>query len=294
MISYHDEEYLDLIEYVLDYGVEKTDRTGTGTLSVFGSQMRFDLSDGTIPLLTTKKIHTKSIIHEILWYLQGNTNVRYLQENGVRIWNEWADENGDLGPIYGHQWRKWTHTKVIGSEWDVVKHNGNTTTIFNTKVQQKTHDQIADAINRLKTNPTDRRIIINAWNVGELEEMSLPPCHAFFQFWSDGHRLSCQLYQRSCDIGLGVPFNIVQYSILLRMIAQVTNLTPGEFIWTGGDVHIYNNHVEPLKEQLNRSPYPSPTLKLNPELNNIDDFRFDDFVIENYKCHPTIKMEVSV
>lgn len=293
-MAYHDNEYLDLVEHVLARGVKKSDRTGTGTLSVFGYQMRFDISDGTIPLLTTKKIHTKSIIHEILWYLQGNTNVSYLQENGVRIWNEWADENGDLGPVYGKQWRKWESTKVTGPDWDITEHDEDTITIYDTKVLQKTHDQIADVIHRLKTNPTDRRIIVSAWNVGELEDMALPPCHAFFQFWSDGEDLSCQLYQRSCDVGLGVPFNIAQYSILTRMIAQVVGLHPKEFIWSGGDVHIYTNHISALEEQLTRDPYPSPYLNLNRQVDDIDKFTFEDFSITDYQSHPTIKMEVSV
>ncbi len=264
-----DRTYLDLVERVLQDGRQKGDRTGTGTISVFGHQMRFDLSDGKIPLLTTKKMFTRGIIQELLWYLQGNTNINYLLDHDVHIWDEWADENGDLGPVYGKQWRAWEHA---GEEID----------------------QLGIVIDQLKNNPNDRRMIVCSWNVGQLPQMALPPCHAFFQFYSVDGELSCQLYQRSCDIGLGVPFNIVQYSILVHMIAQVTGHTAGEFVWTGGDCHIYNNHIEQLERQTERKPYPSPTLRLNPEVTNIDDFRFDDFEIENYQSHLGIKMEVSV
>lgn len=269
--KFHDHEYLDLIRRVLDGGAQKGDRTGTGTISKFAEQLRFDLTGGSIPLLTTKKMHTKSIIHELLWFLDGDTNIKYLNDNGVRIWNEWADDNGDLGPVYGKQWRN----------WDGI-------------------DQIAQVIEQLRNNPNDRRIIVSAWNVGEIDQMALPPCHAFFQFWSrevegeDKRRLSCHLYQRSCDIGLGVPFNIAQYSFLVHMIAQVTNHTAEEFVWTGGDTHIYNNHIDQLTGQLELEPYPSPTLKLNPDVKEIEDFVFEDFEVEGYESHPTIKMSVSV
>lgn len=290
---YHDNTYLDLVKDVLENGVKKDDRTGTGTISVFGRQMRFRLDNGTIPLLTTKKMHTRSVIYEILWYLQGNTNVKYLQNNGVRIWNEWANENGDLGKVYGHQWRKWESYKIV-NEGEVIIHDSNNKTLIDAKVKCELIDQIANVIKQLKENPNDRRIIVNAWNVGQLDEMALPPCHAFFQFYVANNKLSCQLYQRSCDVGLGVPFNIVQYSILTHMIAHVTGLEAHEFIWTGGDIHIYNNHVDALQDQLKREPYPSPRLLLNENVKNIDDFKYEDFKIVDYECHPTIKMEVSV
>jgi len=272
---YHDLPYLDLVGYVLGNGVRKENRTGMDTFAVFSHQMRFDLSTGTIPLLTTKKMHTRSIIHELLWYLRGDSNIKYLQDNGVRIWNEWADENGDLGPVYGYQWRNW-----IGSDGVVT-------------------DQIADLIYKLRNNPGDRRLIVSAWNVGDLGRMALPPCHYTFQFYTepteDGrYSLSMMLNQRSCDVGLGVPFNIVQYSILLHMVAQVANMVPGEFIWNGGDVHVYENHQDALNEQLMREPFESPQLRLNPDVKEIDDFKFEDFEIVNYTHHPLIKMEVSV
>lgn len=292
--THHDIPYLKLVRDVLSTGVEKKDRTGTGTISSFGRQMRFDLSDGTIPLLTTKKMHTRSIVHEILWYLAGDTNVKYLQDNNVRIWNEWADENGNLGPVYGKQWRNWSHTKIVRDKTDSVQHADGSTTDFGVTTNTQHHDQIANVIEGLKKDPCGRRHIVNSWNVGELVDMALPPCHAFFQFWSDGEYLSCQLYQRSCDVGLGVPFNIVQYSILTRMVAQVTGLKPKDFVWTGGDVHIYTNHVDALKQQLEREPYPSPIFELNPSVKNIDDFEFGDFFFVGYESHPTIKMEVSV
>lgn len=281
--KYHDNEYLNLIRRILETGVQKGDRTGTGTISKFAEQLRFDLTDGSIPLLTTKKMHTKSIIHELLWFLDGDTNIKYLNDNGVRIWNEWADDDGDLGPIYGAQWRHW----------------GGEPSLFDGK-QVGGVDQIAQVINQLRNNPNDRRIIVSAWNVGEIEHMALPPCHAFFQFWSrevegsDKRALSCHLYQRSCDTGLGVPFNVAQYSILVHMIAQVTNHFAEEFIWTGGDTHIYNNHIDQLTKQLEITPYPSPTLKINPEVKEIDDFKFEDFEVVGYESHPTIKMSVSV
>jgi len=283
---YHDYEYLKLVADVLENGVDKGDRTGTGTISVFAREMRFSLENGTIPMLTTKKMHTRSIIHELLWYLQGNTNIKYLQDNGVRIWNEWADENGDLGPVYGAQWRKWPvpESAIIDYEVDPPV----------ASIKWKHIDQIADVINKLRNSPNDRRIIVSAWNVGQIDEMALPPCHYAFQFWVGDGKLSCLLNQRSCDVGLGVPFNIVQYSILTHMIAQITGLEVGEFIWRGGDVHIYKNHIEALSEQPFRTPYPSPRLILNKDVKEIDDFKFEDFEIVDYECHPAIKMEVSV
>jgi thymidylate synthase len=316
MEKYHDHEYLNLVDRVLENGNEKGDRTGTGTISLFAQQMRFDLSRGSIPLLTTKKMFTRGVIHEILWYLQGNTNIGYLLDNNVHIWDEWADENGDLGPVYGAQWRKWKRFEAAHIDWN---HDPVTAEVKFSEI-----DQIGQVIDKLRNNPEDRRIIVSAWNVGEIEDMNLPPCHAFFQFYSrelsrlermtvegSGHfditheildmrgvprrALSCHLYQRSCDVGLGVPFNIVQYSILTHMIAHVTGHVAEEFVWTGGDVHIYSNHVDALKEQLTREPYPSPTLALNSDVKEIDDFRFEDFEIIGYdNFHPTIKMDVAV
>ncbi len=286
--KHHDNEYLNLVDTVLAYGIPKSDRTGTGTISLPFQQMRFDLSGGSIPLLTTKKMHTRSIIYEILWYLRGDTNIKYLNDNGVKIWDEWADENGDLGPVYGKQWRDW------GGKKDPLA------VMRETFGGTKGIDQIATVINQLRNNPDDRRIIVNAWNVGELDEMALPPCHAMFQFWSAPiggsceRELRCHLYQRSCDVGLGVPFNIVQYSILTHMIAQVTNHKAVEFVWTGGDVHIYKNHIEELTKQLDMEPYPSPTLRLNKDIKEIDDFNYEDFTIEDYESHPTIKLAVAV
>ncbi|MCB5935598.1 thymidylate synthase [Caldifermentibacillus hisashii] len=262
-------QYLDLCRHVLENGVKKEDRTGTGTISTFGYQMRFNLQEG-FPLLTTKKVHLKSVIHELLWFIQGNTNVKYLQENGVRIWNEWADEDGNLGPIYGHQWRSWT-----GADG-------------------RTHDQLKEVIEQIKTNPNSRRLIISAWNVGDLDKMALPPCHTLFQFYVVDGKLSCQLYQRSGDLFLGVPFNIASYSLLTMMIAQVCDLEPGEFIHTFGDVHIYLNHIEQVKLQLTREPRKLPTMKLNPNVKNIFDFKYEDFSLENYHPHPPIKGVVSV
>lgn len=261
--------YLDLLKHVMENGVDKSDRTGTGTRSVFGYQMRFDLSKG-FPLLTTKKVHLKSIIYELLWFLNGDTNVEYLQKNKVTIWDEWADENGDLGPVYGKQWRSWA-----GANGDV-------------------HDQIAKAVETIKTNPDSRRIIVNAWNVGELQDMALTPCHALFQFYVTNGKLSCQLYQRSADLFLGVPFNIASYAILTAMMAQVCGLEPGDFIHTFGDVHIYNNHFEQVELQLSRDIRDLPTLKLNPEVKDIDGFAFDDFEILNYNPHPSIKAPIAV
>jgi len=263
------QQYLDLLDRVIKTGVKKDDRTGTGTISVFGHQMRFNLDDG-FPLLTTKKLHLKSIIHELIWFLQGDTNVKYLQENGVRIWNEWADENGDLGHIYGYQWRSWPSA------------NG------------KHIDQISQVIESIKNNPNSRRHIVSAWNVSELDNMALPPCHILFQFYVANGKLSCQLYQRSADIFLGVPFNIASYAILLKMMAQVTNLQPGEFIHTLGDAHIYLNHIEQVKLQLTREPKKLPELKLNPNIKNIFDFKYDDIELINYDAHPHIKGKISV
>ena len=262
-------QYLELLEHILDHGVAKPDRTGTGTRAVFGYQMRFDLSEN-FPILTTKKIHLKSIIHELLWFLQGESNIRYLQENGVRIWNEWADENGELGPVYGVQWRSWR-----GADGAVV-------------------DQISNVIERIKTKPYSRRHIVSAWNVAEIEKMALPPCHMMFQFFVADGRLSCQLYQRSADTFLGVPFNISSYALLTLMIAQATGLEPGEFVHTFGDVHLYNNHLEQARLQLTREPYPLPTMQINPEVKNIFDFRYEDFELVDYVHHPHIKAPISV
>ena len=253
----------------MNSGVEKSDRTGTGTRSVFGYQMRFDLAKG-FPLLTTKKLHTKSIIHELLWFLKGETNIRYLKENGVNIWNEWADENGELGPVYGSQWRSWQTT------------------------DGKTIDQISNVIEQIKKNPDSRRLIVSAWNVGEIDKMKLPPCHAFFQFYVADGKLSCQLYQRSADIFLGVPFNIASYALLTMMIAQVCNLKAGEFVHTLGDAHIYSNHFEQVQLQLSRTPKTLPSMKINPAVKNIFDYKFEDFTLENYDPHPHIKAAVAV
>jgi len=262
-------QYLTLLQHILKEGVEKEDRTGTGTISTFGYQMRFNLQEG-FPLVTTKKIHLKSVIHELLWFLQGSTNVKYLQENGVRIWNEWADENGELGPVYGSQWRSWP--KPDGTQVD----------------------QISTLIKGLKENPDSRRHIVSAWNVGLIDQMALPPCHILFQFYVANGKLSCQLYQRSADTFLGVPFNIASYALLTLMVAQVTGLEPGDFVHTFGDVHIYKNHLEQVKLQLSREPRPLPTMKINPEVKDIFAFTFDDFAIENYDPHPHIKGKVAV
>jgi thymidylate synthase len=264
-----DRQYLDLCKHILDNGTEKTDRTGTGTISVFGYQMRTDLAEG-FPLLTTKKLSLKAIIHELLWFLKGDTNIKYLQENNVRIWNEWADENGDLGPVYGKQWRSWTGA------------NG------------KTVDQISNVIEEIKRNPDSRRLIVNAWNVAEIEDMALAPCHCMFQFYVNEGKLSCQLYQRSADVFLGVPFNIASYALLTLMIAQVCDLEPGEFIHSFGDVHIYSNHVEQVKLQLTREPKALPNMKLNPNVKSVFEFTYDDFELVGYDAHPHIKGEVSV
>lgn len=314
MEHYHDYEYMELVRDIMLHGVRKENRTGVDTFAVFSRQMRFKLDTGSIPLLTTKKMHTRSIIYEILWYLQGGDNVKYLNDNGVTIWNEWTDKNGYLGPIYGYQWRKWpTYDMIDYVDGKSIYREGPSV------------DQIAEVINKLRTNPNDRRLLVSAWNVGELNEMALPPCHYTFQFYtrplkraerisleSEGqgkfdatheeldrwgcprYALSCMMNQRSCDTGLGVPFNIVQYSILTHMVAHVVNMVPEEFIWNGGDVHIYENHVEQLKEQLERVPYPSPKLKLNPDVKEIDDFKYEDFEIIDYNHHPLLRMEVAV
>ncbi|NCT73816.1 MAG: thymidylate synthase [Chitinophagaceae bacterium] len=263
------QEYLDLLQHILDHGAHKTDRTGTGTQSCFGYQMRFDLQKG-FPLVTTKKVHLKSVIHELLWFLKGETNIAYLKEHGVSIWNEWADENGELGPVYGKQWRSWE-----GKDHKVV-------------------DQISDLIAQIRKNPDSRRLIVSAWNVTDLPEMALMPCHTLFQFYVADGRLSCQLYQRSADVFLGVPFNIASYALLTLMIAQVCDLQPGEFIHTFGDVHIYNNHREQVALQLSRQPYPLPVMKLNPAVKDIFSFSFEDFTLENYQSHPAIKAPVAV
>lgn len=262
-------QYLDLLQRVLNDGVQKEDRTGTGTLSVFGHQMRFNLEEG-FPLLTTKKLHLKSIIYELLWFLRGETNVRYLRAHGVSIWDEWANENGDLGPIYGHQWRSWPD------------------------YEDGSIDQISNAIETIKNNPDSRRIIVSAWNVADLKDMALPPCHALFQFYVANGKLSLQLYQRSADIFLGVPFNIASYALLLMMMAQVTGLEAGEFIHTLGDAHIYNNHLEQVKLQLTREPRPLPRMVLNPSINDLFDFKYEDFTLIGYDPHPHIKGEVAI
>lgn len=262
-------QYLDLLNHVLEHGDKKEDRTGTGTISVFGYQMRFDLSE-KFPLLTTKKVHLKSVIHELLWFLKGSTNIRYLKENEVSIWDEWADENGNLGPVYGSQWRSWQTT------------------------DGRTIDQISNLINTIKNNPDSRRLIVSAWNVGEIDQMKLPPCHCFFQFYVANNKLSCQLYQRSADIFLGVPFNIASYALLTLMIAQVTDLTPGEFVHTLGDAHIYSNHIEQVHQQLSRDVKDLPIMKINPHVKDILSFKYEDFEILNYDPHPLIKAPVAV
>jgi len=261
--------YLNLMQHVLDHGTQKSDRTGTGTVSVFGYQMRFNLAEG-FPLVTTKKCHLKSIVHELLWFLQGDTNIKYLKENGVSIWDEWADENGNLGPVYGKQWRSWATPdgRVI--------------------------DQISEVIAQIKSNPDSRRLIVSAWNVGELDKMALAPCHAFFQFYVADGKLSCQLYQRSADIFLGVPFNIASYALLTLMIAQVCKLQPGDFVHTLGDAHLYSNHLEQTRLQLSRVPRSLPSMRINPDVDNILDFKFEDFTLEGYDPHPPIKAPVAI
>jgi thymidylate synthase len=262
-------QYLDLLDHVINNGAEKRDRTGTGTISVFGYQMRFNLGEG-FPILTTKKMHLKSIIHELLWFISGDTNVKYLNDNGVRIWNEWADKDGNLGPVYGYQWRSWP------------------------AADGKKVDQLSELINNIKKSPDSRRLIISAWNVGEIQKMALPPCHVIFQFYVAAGKLSCQLYQRSCDIFLGIPFNTASYALLTLMIAQVTGLKPGDFVHTLGDAHIYMNHIEQVKLQLGRRPFPLPKMEINPAVDDILKFRFEDFTLRNYEAHPHIKGEISV
>lgn len=262
-------QYHQLLEHILQHGVKKEDRTGTGTLSVFGYQMRFNLQEG-FPLVTTKKVHLKSIIHELIWFLKGDTNIAYLKENGVSIWDEWADDQGNLGPVYGHQWRNWPTP-----DGDSI-------------------DQITQVIEQIKNNPDSRRMMVSAWNVADIGKMKLPPCHALFQFYVADGKLSCQLYQRSADVFLGVPFNIASYALLTMMIAQVCGLKPGEFIWTGGDTHLYTNHLEQAKLQLSRDLRPLPEMKLNPEVRSVFDFKFEDFSLENYDPHPAIKAPVAV
>lgn len=263
------QQYHELLNHILQHGIYKEDRTNTGTLSIFGYQMRFDLNAG-FPLVTTKKVHLKSIIHELLWFLSGDTNIQYLTDNGVKIWNEWADADGELGPVYGKQWRSWS-----GADGVVI-------------------DQITQVIEQIKTNPNSRRLIVSAWNVGQLEQMALAPCHAFFQFYVLDGKLSCQLYQRSADVFLGVPFNIASYSLLTMMMAQICNLKVGDFVHTFGDVHIYSNHLEQVKLQLSREIYPLPQMKLNPHITSIFDFTYEDFELINYNSHPAIKAPVAV
>jgi len=262
-------QYLDLMEHVLKNGTKKSDRTGTGTISVFGHQMRFDLEQG-FPVLTTKKLHLRSIIHELLWFLKGETNTHYLKENGVTIWDEWADENGELGPVYGSQWRSWP------------------------AADGRHIDQIQQVLDQIRKNPDSRRLIVSAWNVGEIDKMALPPCHAFFQFYVAEGRLSCQLYQRSCDIFLGVPFNIASYALLTMMVAQVCGLRPGDFVWTGGDCHLYTNHIEQTELQLSREPRSLPKLKINPDVKDLFAFKYEDFELTDYDPHPHIKAPVAV
>lgn len=259
-------QYLDLLQHIMENGTDKPNRTGIDTRSVFGAQMRFDLSKG-FPLVTTKKVHLKSIIHELIWLLSGNTNIKYLKDNNVRIWNEWADEDGNLGPVYGAQWRNFNGQGI---------------------------DQIKDVVNRLKTNPNDRRMIVSAWNPAQIDQMALPPCHAFFQFYTANGKLSCQLYQRSCDMFLGVPFNIASYSLLTMMMAQVTGFEPGDFVHTLGDAHIYHNHFDQVKEQISRTPFELPQMKINPDVKNIDDFKYEDFELVNYQSHDKLEGVVAV
>lgn len=323
MSTYHDEKYIELVNYILAHGTLKPNRTGVDALGVFSYQMRFDLRDRTIPLLTTKKVHTKSIIHELLWMLSGSSNIKYLNDNGVTIWDEWADKDGELGPVYGVQWRAWQKYNWVlgggsGSVWEPDHYEVGLV------------DQIAQVVDKLMSNPLDRRLIVSAWNVAELDQMRLPPCHYTFQFYArplttherlfpitqtyyipgdvtseeveqlldkdnvPSYELSLMLNQRSCDVGLGVPFNIVQYSLLLRMFCEVVNMYPGEFIWNGGDVHIYTNHIDALTEQTKRFLYPSPQFYFARNVQSIDDFKYEDFIFEDYTSHPAIKMEVAV
>lgn len=277
-------QYLDMMQRVMEEGVHKQDRTGTGTISVFGHQMRFDLAKG-FPLVTTKKCHLKSIIHELIWFLSGDTNIQYLKENDVKIWDAWADEDGNLGPVYGSQWRSWEYTT------ESINYSGaGEQTVY----QKHTLDQIANVIEQIKTNPDSRRLIVSAWNPAQVDDMALPPCHALFQFYVSEGKLSCQLYQRSADIFLGVPFNIASYALLTMMIAQVCNLELGEFVWTGGDCHLYTNHLDQAIEQMKRMPYQSPLMVLNPKIKDIDDFTYDDFTLMMYHSHPHISAPIAV
>lgn len=276
-------QYLDLMRQTLEHGTRKSDRTGTGTLSLFGHQMRFDLAQG-FPLVTTKKVHLKSVIHELLWFLRGETNIKYLKEQGVTIWDEWADPQGELGPVYGYQWRSWPTPSATERGGSANLYGGD----------QGAMDQISWVASEIKKNPDSRRLIVSAWNVADIAKMKLPPCHCLFQFYVAGGRLSCQMYQRSADLFLGVPFNIASYALLTLMFAQVCDLAPGEFIHTFGDVHLYLTHVEQARLQLGRSPFPLPTLKLNPKVKSILDFTFEDFTLENYQAHPAIRAEVAV
>lgn len=278
-MTYHhvDQTYFDLINDVLTNGVEKTDRTGTGTISVFGRQARYDLTKG-FPILTSKRVHWKSVVGELLWFLRGDTNIKWLKENGISIWDEWADKNGNLGPVYGQQWRNWSNLVGIGYS----------------EFEDEPIDQIKDVIQQIKTNPDSRRLIVSAWNVGDIPYMALAPCHTMFQFYVVNGKLSCQLYQRSCDLGLGQPFNVASYALLTHMIAQVCGLEVGDFVHTFGDLHIYSNHVEALKQQLHRTPYPMAHLLLDQKVTDIDEFTFDDIKIMNYQHHPAISLKVAV
>jgi thymidylate synthase len=286
-----DQTYFDLINDVLTNGVEKTDRTGTGTISVFGRQSRYDLTQG-FPILTSKRVHWKSVVGELLWFLRGDTNIKWLNENGISIWDEWADGDGNLGPIYGKQWRSWTNrvdTTPRGLHYDPEQLIG-----FIPSYKDQPIDQIKEVIQQIKTNPDSRRLIVSSWNVGDIPKMALAPCHTMFQFYVVNGKLSCQLYQRSCDSFLGMPFNIASYALLTHMIAQVCDLGVGDFIHTFGDLHIYSNHQEQLKEQLSRTPYPMPKLILNPEVKDIDSFKFEDIKLENYQHHPAIKGKIAI
>lgn len=285
-------QYHDLLKHILESGTNKSDRTGTGTRSVFGYQMRFDLQKG-FPLLTTKKLHLKSIIYELLWFLAGDTNTKYLRDNGVKIWDEWADENGNLGPVYGKQWRSWDNMVFVKEEPVSLDTDGDILAPCG-EWQNKSIDQITKLIEQIKKNPDSRRLIVNAWNVADLPKMALMPCHCLFQFYVANNKLSCQLFQRSADVFLGVPFNIASYALLTMMIAQVCNLEPGDFVHTFGDVHIYSNHMEQVNLQLSREPFPLPTMLINPEVKDIFAFRYEDFVLKNYQCHPAIKAPVAV
>lgn len=293
---YFETEYLDLIEYVLTKGEERTDRTGTGTIGLFAPpQIDVELSNDRVPLLTTKKMQWNSIVHELLWYIRGESNVQYLNENNVKIWNAWADENGDLGPVYGYQWRRCPQIKIV-EEKDIIEHPGTTSRTSKAKIRVSEIDQLQNVINTIRKNPTDRRMIVNAWNVAQIDKMKLPPCHYSFQFHVNvkENKLNMLMNQRSVDTAVGLPFNIIQYSLLLRMVAHVTGLQPGVFTWRGGDVHIYKNHIDGVNEQLKRDPYDPPKLTFARNIDNINEFTFDDFVLENYRHHPLIKFPIAV